>query len=90
MTYADTIDDGFAGRGAFDPFSKTLGRQVDLVDKAFFKWKKCIQCVPRKGQGMMQAYTFDSQLNSCGKLRSTGLFSRKFDTVTCVLELKYD
>ena len=42
---ADAIDYGCAGRGAFDPFSKTLGKQVDQVDKAFYVWKKCIQCI---------------------------------------------
>ena len=67
FVYSDAIDYGCAGRGVFDPFSKTLGRQVDPVDKAFYRWKKCIQCATGKDQGMMQAYAFDSQLNSCGK-----------------------
>ena len=67
FTVSDAIDYGCAGRGHFDPFSKTLGRQVDTVDKMFYKWKKCIQCVTNKDEGMMQSYSFDVDSNSCGK-----------------------
>ena len=56
---ADAVDYGCAGRGVFDPFSKTLGKQVDRVDKAFYIWKKCIQCATGKDPGMIQSYVFD-------------------------------
>lgn len=65
----DAIDYGCAGRGSFNAFSKTLGRQVDPVDKAFFIWKKCIQCATGEDEGMIQAYNFDLENDSCGKLQ---------------------
>ena len=40
----DVVDYGCAGRGTFDAFSKTLGKQVDQADSLFYIWKKCIQC----------------------------------------------
>ena len=67
FTVADVIDYGCAGRGTFDPFSKTLGRQIDLVDKSFYVWKKCIQCVTNEDQGMIQSYDFNLTADSCGK-----------------------
>ena len=36
-------DYGCAGRGTFDPFSKTKGKTKDTADRHFNKWKKCIQ-----------------------------------------------
>merc|ERR1711935_306140 len=38
------IDYGCTGRGEFDAFSTTIGTPVDDVDRAFFAWKKCVQC----------------------------------------------
>ena len=68
----DAINYGCAGRGDFDSFSKTLGKQVDLADKAFYKWKKCVQCATV--DKFLAPYKFDSISNSCGKLKLT--FSR--------------
>merc|ERR1711935_1164442 len=62
---ADFIDYGCAGRGNFDAFSKTLGRQVDSVDKLFYKWKKCIQCATGKDAGMVIDYQFNPNTKSC-------------------------
>ena len=38
---SDVTDYGCAGRGTFDPFSKTLGKHKDHADSLFFVWKKC-------------------------------------------------
>jgi len=62
---ADFIDYGCAGRGNFDAFAKTLGRQVDSVDKLFYKWKKCIQCATGKDAGMVIDYKFNPNTESC-------------------------
>ena len=64
---ADFIDYGCAGRGNFDAFAKTLGRQVDSVDKLFYKWKKCIQCATGKDAGMVIDYKFNPNTKSCGE-----------------------
>lgn len=40
----DATDYGCAGRGHFDFNSKTFGKLVDDADRAFYAWKKCIQC----------------------------------------------
>ena len=40
----NATDYGCAGRGHFDYNSKTLGKLVDDADRAFYTWKKCIQC----------------------------------------------
>ena len=63
----DFIDYGCAGRNYFDAFSKTLGRQVDNVDKLFYKWKKCIQCATNEDEGMILAYQFNPYTESCGE-----------------------
>ena len=68
--YDDAIDYGCAGRGHFFPFSVTLGKQVDASDKAFFNWKKCIQCVTDNDKHtwfVKSSYDFDLATRSCGK-----------------------
>ena len=63
---------GCAGRGYFDPFRPTAGKHVDPTDKAFYSWKKCVQCAlsndgvtPFKG-GRIQPYQYDEQTDYCG------------------------
>ena len=63
---------GCAGRGYFDPFRPTAGKHVDPTDKAFYLWKKCVQCAlsndgvtPFKG-GRIQPYQYDEQTDYCG------------------------
>ena len=69
FAYDDAVDYGCAGRGTFWPFSPTLGKQVDDIDKAFFTWKKCIQCIARDKDAWMAigSYDFDLATQSCGK-----------------------
>ena len=67
---SDSIDYGCAGRGIFDPFSKTLGRQLDKADKSFFTWKNCIQCATNKNQQTLPLYDYNLAADSCGKLLS--------------------
>lgn len=62
----DAMNYGCAGRAHFDPFSKTLGKQVDQVDKAFYKWKKCIQCAST--DKLLDPYQFDLANQTCGEL----------------------
>ena len=66
FTAADGVDYGCAGRGNFEPFSKTQGRQVDPADKAFFVWKKCIHCATGN-QSDVQPYNYNLAVDSCGK-----------------------
>ena len=61
----DAMNYGCAGRAHFDPFSKTLGKQVDQVDKAFYKWKKCIQCASI--DKLLVPYEFDLANRTCGE-----------------------
>merc|ERR1712043_100867 len=44
FSVGDAQDYGCAGRGNFEPFKATYGHQVDVVDKQFYQWKKCVQC----------------------------------------------
>ena len=44
FTASDGADYGCAGRGTFNSFSTTLGHHVDTADRAFYVWKKCVQC----------------------------------------------
>lgn len=55
---------GCAGRGDFNPFSTTVGAQVDANDKAFYTWKKCVQCASAKP---VPAYDYDQDSDSCAK-----------------------
>ena len=66
---ADGIDYGCAGRGTYDAFSATEGQQVDATDKAFYTWKKCIQCATGNDSSSIKPYDYDKDSNSCGKLK---------------------
>ena len=66
FTAADGGNYGCAGRGNYDPFAKTLGHHVDEADKAFYVWKKCIQCASGEN-AEVELYQFDKESDSCGK-----------------------
>ena len=61
-----------------DPFNQTIGKQVDETDKAFYTWKKCVQCALSdegvtpliKPDGGIPAYQYDERTDSCGMLIS--------------------
>ena len=65
---------GCAGRGYFDPFDQTIGKQVDETDKAFYSWKKCVQCALSSDgatplinpDGGIPAYQYEQLTDSCG------------------------
>ena len=73
FTAADAADYGCAGRGTFNPFSNTKGRQVDTADKAFYIWKKCVQCAvgnafaDTTSYHLTTSYSYDPENYSCGK-----------------------
>ena len=68
FTTADGENYGCAGRGIFDPFAKTVGRQVDPADKAFYIWKKCIQCAIGNEKNLQNlSYVYDKGNDSCGE-----------------------
>ena len=62
------VDYGCAGRGNFEAFSKTAGKQVDLADKAFYTWKKCYQCASGDDASKVTAYDYSVANDSCGNL----------------------
>jgi len=64
---ADGNNYGCAGRGMYDPFAITIGAQVDAQDKAFYTWKKCVQCASSKP---VPAYDYDQTADSCAKSSS--------------------
>ena len=64
FTAADGNNYGCAGRGMYDPFATTIGAQVDAQDKAFYTWKKCVQCASSQP---LPAYDYDQNADSCGK-----------------------
>ena len=64
FTASDGNNYGCAGRGMYDPFSRTIGAQVDAQDKAFYTWKKCVQCAASKP---IPAYDYVQNADSCGK-----------------------
>ena len=70
FTAADGNDYGCAGRGNFDPFAITAGHQVDSADKAFYVWKKCVQCAVGNNAANIEAYDYDQANDSCGKFWS--------------------
>ena len=70
FTIADGNDYGCAGRGSFSPFAKTEGHQVDPADKAFYVWKKCVQCATGNNSTNLQPYDYDQAEDSCGKMVS--------------------
>ena len=63
---SDATNYGCAGRGSFDPFAKTEGRQIDPADKAFQVWKTCLHCAI-EDETSIQAYDYDIHNDSCGK-----------------------
>ena len=68
FTAADGEKYGCAGQGGYDPFTTTFGRQVDPADKAFYSWKKCIQCaVGNKKRFQSLSYDYDKENDSCGE-----------------------
>lgn len=54
--YREAENYGCAGRGLFNPFSRTIGKQVDEADRDIFKWKKCVQCA--NGFNSLPEYKF--------------------------------
>ena len=66
----DVVDYGCAGRGLFEPFAKTEGKQIDHVDHAFFSWKKCIQCAAGGDRhSPIPAYDYTLNDDHCGKIQ---------------------
>ena len=57
---------GCAGRGTFDAFEATAGKQLDQADKAFYAWKKCYQCATGGDASLITAYDYDIINDSCG------------------------
>ena len=68
FTAADGNDYGCAGRGSFDAFDTTAGHQIDTADKAFYAWKKCVQCAAGSAANV-QPYDYDQANDSCGKFQ---------------------
>ena len=66
FTAADGEDYGCAGRGMYDPWATTAGKQVDAQDKAFYSWKKCVQCAAGNKSSVLP-YDYDKDADSCGK-----------------------
>ena len=65
----DETDYGCAGRGSFDAFSVTEGKQVDDVDKMFYTWKKCVQCAAHdSGSNLIPKYDYDAENDHCGRI----------------------
>ena len=67
FTASDGADYGCAGRGTFNPFAKTEGRHVDTADRAFYIWKKCVQCATGNDSENIEPYDYDQVNDSCGK-----------------------
>ena len=67
----DWFDYGCAGRGTFDPFSKTIGKQLDVGDRAFYSWKRCYNCASDGDASRVEPYEYDSDNDSCGKHHKT-------------------
>ena len=63
--YNDAENYGCAGRGHFNPFSRTIGKQVEEADKDIFKWKKCVQCA--NGFQAVPEYVFWVNNATCSK-----------------------
>ena len=64
----DVVDYGCAGRGLFDQFAKTEGKQIDVADHFFFQWKKCTQCVVSENLINSVEYDYDLENDHCGKI----------------------
>ena len=67
FTSADITDYGCAGRGTFDAFVTTAGKQLDEADHAFYAWKKCYQCATGGDPSLITDYVYDIENDSCGK-----------------------
>ena len=70
---SDAEDYGCAGRGHFEAFIVTAGRQMDWADRALYKWKKCVQCATGFDAGMIVPYRYHLADDFCGEFCS--LFS---------------
>ena len=69
FTVGNATDYGCAGRGSFNAFSVTEGKQVDDVDKMFYAWKKCVQCAAEDyGSNSIPKYDYDLDKNHCGMI----------------------
>ena len=71
FVWGDLYNYGCAGQGLFfDPHSTTLGKPVDEIDKALYKWKKCVQCALKHYNAKYEEtfYVYDPESNSCGKI----------------------
>ena len=75
FTASDGTDYGCTGRDYFNPFATTIGHPVDTADRAFFTWKKCVQCATGHDAANVQPYTYDKADDSCGKFEN---FTRVF------------
>ena len=70
FTAADGNNYGCAGRGMYDPFATTIGAQVDAQDKAFYTWKKCVQCASEHCPSCFNTvplYSYDPRSDFCGE-----------------------
>ena len=75
FTVTDGDNYGCAGRGSFDPFAPTKGHQVDIADKAFYVWKKCVQCATGNDSANVKPYDYDQANDSCGKFLHIKLYT---------------
>ena len=74
---SNATDYGCAGRGHFDFNSKTLGKLVDDADRAFYTWKKCIQCT-----GIGSLPQFKNQLPKYRfRKQECGEYSKNFNVI---------
>ena len=67
FTSADGINYGCSGRATYDAFAATHGKPVDEADKAFYVWKKCVQCATGNNSANIKPYDFDKDSKSCGE-----------------------
>ena len=67
FTATDGTDYGCAGRGTFDPFATTEGHIADTADRAFYVWKKCVQCATGNDPAKIEPYDYDQVNDSCGE-----------------------
>ena len=75
FTASDGTDYGCTGRDFFNPFATTIGHPVDTADRAFFTWKKCVQCATGHDAANVEPYKYDTANDSCGRFES---FKRVF------------
>ena len=70
--YREAENYGCAGRGLFNPFSRTIGKQVDEADRDIFKWKKCVQCA--NGFNSLPEYKFWVNNATCSKFQLQDIY----------------